>query len=233
MHKYLWAVAATLVTTSASALDIDANGGMNTQYIFRGVPQSDGKAAAFGGLDLNQSGFYAGTWASTVNSTPPDPVLTGPAVPAGTASGLEVDLYGGYDGTLGDFNYGIGTTWYTYTDKFDDDYLEFNLKAGWKWFSINAAIGKYDNFAGPRQNYQFYAINAEYNGLYTTIGIFADDFDGNYYEAGYGSTLSAGDTELFDYSLSLIYSDKTLLGGDDDINLVARISKKFHLFSGQ
>ncbi len=234
MHKCLPAIAALILPTSATALDISANGGLNSEYIFRGVPQSDGKATAFGGLDLEHAGFYLGTWASTVDSSPPVPVVAGPAMPTtGTNGGLEVDLYGGYGNDLGDFSYGIGGTVYTYTDHFDDEYRELNLSAGWKWFSADAAFGEYDNFDEPRQNYQFYAINAGYNGLYATIGIFADDFDGNYYEAGYGSTLSVGDTELFDYSLSLIYSDKTLLGGDDDLNLVARISRKFNLFSSR
>ena len=232
MHKYLAPIAVLLAITPAAALDLSANGGINTQYIFRGVPQSDGKAAAFGGLDLQQSGFYAGTWASTVNSPPPVPVVSGPAVPAGSADGLEVDLYGGYDGALGEVSYRIGTTWYTYTDQFDDDYLELNLSATWKWLAVTAVIGEYDNFTGPRQNYQFYSMNIEYHGLYATIGIFTEDFSGNYYEAGYSSTLTAGNTTLFDYGLSLVYSDKALLGGSDDVNLVARISRTFDLFNG-
>ncbi len=234
MYKYLPAIVALLITSSATALDISANGGLNSEYIFRGIPQSDGKAAAFGGLDLEQSGFYLGTWASTVDAGPSLTMPTPPAQPELVSSGgdgLEIDFYGGYGGEIGDFSYGIGGTVYTYTDKFDDEYRELNLGAGWKWFSVDAAFGEYDNFDGPRQNYQFYAIKAEYQGLYATAGIFEDDFNGNYYEAGYGNTLSVGGTELFDYSLSVIYSDDKLLGGADDINIVAQISRTFSLFN--
>lgn len=71
---------------------------------------------------------------------------TAPVVAVG--QGLEVDLYGGYDGTVGDFRYGIGATGYFYTDNFDDTYKEINLSAGYDIFSVSGAIGRYDNFAG-------------------------------------------------------------------------------------
>lgn len=208
-----------LATTPAMAVDLSANAGLNSEYIFRGIPQSDGKAAAFGGFDLDASGFYAGTWASTVDSG------------TGRNDGLEIDYYAGYGGEVGDFSYGIGGTWYSYTDQFDDDYKEINLSGGWQFLTLNVAIGEYDNFDGPTLNYQFYDITAEYQGWHATIGIFADDFDGNYYEAGYGNTLTVNDVELFDYSFVVIYSDDKLLGGSDDINIVAQITKNFSLFS--
>jgi len=208
-----------LAAVPALAVDLGANAGLSSEYIFRGIPQSDGKAAAFGGLDLGAAGFYAGTWASTVDSG------------SGRNDGLEIDYYGGYGGEAGDFRYGIGGTWYSYTDQFDDDYKELNLSGGWRFLTLNVAIGEYDNFGGPTLNYQFYDITAEYRGWHATIGIFADDFDGNYYEAGYGDTLTVNDVELFDYSFVVIYSDDKLLGGDDDINIVAQITKNFSLFS--
>lgn len=219
MKKLLVAVVATVSAGPLMALDLSANAGLNSEYIFRGIPQSDGKAAAFGGFDLESGGFYLGTWGSTVDAGSTD------------GDGLEVDLYGGYSVDIGEFSLGVGATWYTYTDKFDDDYRELNLSAAWSFVSLNVAIGEYDNFDGPTLDYQFYDLTAEFNGLYAKVGIFENDFDGNYYEAGYGSTLSVNDVELFDYSFSLIYSDDTLLGGSDDINIVAQISKNFSLFT--
>lgn len=230
--KQLLAVSGLMIAMPAMAVDITANAGLNSEYIFRGIPQSDGKAAAFGGFDLEQSGFYLGTWASTVDSgtvtgAADDPVVSDPV----GGDGLEIDWYGGYGGEVGDFSYGIGATWYTYTDKFDDDYRELNLNGGWKWFSVDIAIGEYDNFDGDTLDYEFYSLTAELNGLYAIVGIFENDFDGNYYEAGYGNTLTVGDVELFDYQFSVIYSDDKLLGGSDDINIVASITKQFSLFS--
>jgi uncharacterized protein (TIGR02001 family) len=201
----------TLATVSAPAMavDLSANIGYNSQYIFRGIPQST--SSAMGGLDLEAGGFYLGTWGADVGD------------------GLEIDYYGGYGFEVGEFNFGVGGTIYTYTDDFDDTYMEVNLSAGWKFLTFDAAIGEYDNFGGPTLNYQFYSVTAEYEGFYGRVGMFADDFDGNYYEAGYGGTLTVQDTDWFDYAFAVIYSDSTLLGGDSDTNFVFTLSKTFDL----
>ena len=224
MNKYsvskLLVVPAVLLSTSATAVDITANGGLYSEFIFRGFPQSDGDAAAFGGADVEWDlGFYLGTWASTVDSG------------AGGNDGLEIDFYGGYAGEVGDFSYGAGVTVYRYTDSFDDDYNEVNLTGGWRFITVNFDIGEYENFGGPDQDYQHSLVTLEYNGLYANWGAFYDDFDGDYFTVGYGNTLNVADTDLFDYSLSVIHSTDTLLGGSSDTNIVVEISKTFDVWS--
>jgi uncharacterized protein (TIGR02001 family) len=196
-----------LYLQTATAQEWSANLGYNSEYIFRGIPQKT--SSAFGGVDFEAGGFSAGAWTADVGD------------------GLEVDLYGAYGFEAGDFGFSVGGTWYTYTGDFDDDYLELNLGASWKFLSFDMAIGEYGNFDGPTLNYQFYSLTASHNGFYGTVGMFADDFDGNYYEAGYGNNLTVKDVDLFDYALAVIYSDSTLLGGDSDTNLVFTISKTF------
>ncbi|MGA9575566.1 MAG: TorF family putative porin [Lysobacterales bacterium] len=196
-----------LQVQNAFAQEWSANLGYNSEYIFRGIPQKS--SSAFGGVDFGAGGFSAGVWSADVGD------------------GLEVDLYSAYGFEVGDFGFSVGGTWYTYTDDFDDDYLELNLGASWKFLSFDAAIGKYDNFTGPTLNYQFYSMTASYEGFYGTVGMFADDFDGNYYEAGYGNNLTIKDVDIFDYAIAVIYSDSTLLNGDADTNLVFTITKNF------
>ena len=197
----------TAISAPAMAVDLSANIGYNSQYIYRGIPQKN--SSAFGGLDLTASGFYLGTWGADVGD------------------GIEIDYYGGYRFDVGDFNFGVGGTFYTYTSDFDDTYKEVNLSAGWKWFTFDAAIGDYANFDGPTQNYQFYSVTGEYKGFYGKVGWFADDFDGTYLEGGYGNTLTVQEKDLFDYAFAVIYSDSTLLGGSSDTNLVLTLSKTF------
>lgn len=213
-------LALAAISTPARSLELSANGALSSEYIFRGIPQSDGKAAVSGGLDLAQGGLYLGTWASTVD----DGV-------SGTSDGLEVDWYGGYGGELGDLSWAVGATWYTYTDDFDDEYLELNLSLGYAFLTLDAAIGEYDNFDGPTQDYEYYSLTAEYRGFFARAALFENDFDGEYYEAGYGNTLSVGDTYLLDYSFSAIYSTDDLLGGEDDLNLVLGISRRFDIYA--
>ena len=197
----------TTISAPAMAVDLSANIGYNSQYIYRGIPQKN--SSAFGGLDLTANGFYLGTWAADVDD------------------GIEIDYYGGYGFNVGDFSFGVGGTLYTYTGDFDDTYKEINLSAGWKFLTFDAAIGRYDNFSGPTLDYQFYSLTAEHKGFYGKVGWFADDFDGTYIEGGYGNTLTVKETDLFDYAFAVIYSDSTLLGGDSDTNLVLTLKKTF------
>lgn len=198
---------ATLPWQAAPAQDLSANLGYNSEYVYRGIPQKS--SSAFGGLELQHGGLYLGAWAAEVGD------------------GIEIDYYGGYGFDAGDFSFSIGGTWYTYTGDFDDEYLELNLGAGWKWLSFDAAIGEYGNFGGPKLDYEFYSLTVAHNGFYGTFGTFENDFDGHYYEAGYGRTLEVDERALFDYAIAVIHSDSTLLGGESDTNLVLSLSKSF------
>ena len=205
-------LAATLGAVSAPALaaDVSANIGWASQYVYRGIFQS--KSSASAGLDLEAGGFYAGVWGADVDD------------------GVEIDYYGGYGFEVGAFSLGAGATLYTYTGDFDDTYTEVNLSAGLGWLTFDAAIGTYDNFGEPDLDYQFYSLTAEYNGFYGVIGTFADDFEGSYFEAGYGNTLTVGETDLFDYGFSVVHSDEDLAGSDSsDTNFILTLSKGFDL----
>jgi len=75
------------------------------------------------------------------------------------------------------------------------------------------------------------SLRAYYNGFYAKFGNFSNDFDGSYYEAGYGNTFNVQDTYLFDYSIYYVYSDSDLVGEADN-NLVFGVVRKFDIFSG-
>jgi uncharacterized protein (TIGR02001 family) len=88
----------------APDLTVAYNIGLYSQYIFRGLTQTDRGPAVQGGIDLtHSSGFYLGAWASNI-SWLRDSYGTNPrtAVPAYSSGGhLELDLYGGYRYTFG------------------------------------------------------------------------------------------------------------------------------------
>lgn len=102
------AVAAVLgsATFSGAALaELSGNVGVVSEYLFRGVPQSGG-AAVQGGLDYaSESGFYAGTWASTINFA------------GATGSAAEVDFYAGFGGEAGSVGYDVGAIYYWYSEE--------------------------------------------------------------------------------------------------------------------
>jgi uncharacterized protein (TIGR02001 family) len=195
---------ATLLVASATAqADVSANLGFASEYYYRGIFQESSSAS--GGIDYESNGFSVGTWAADVGD------------------GLEVDLYGGYGGEFGDFSYSVGFTGYYYTGDFDDTYQEINLGAGYGVFSFDVAVGRYDNFDGPTLDYTYYSITAEKNGFYGKYAGFSQDFEGEYVEVGYGTTVA----EL-DVGLSLIFSNSDLVGESDEA-VVLTIGKSFDI----
>ena len=92
----------------APDLTVAYNVGLYSQYIFRGLTQTDRGPALQGGVDLtHSSGFYLGAWASNIswlrdkNNNEPDNNDS-----AYTKGGhLELDIYGGYRYT---FANGVG-----------------------------------------------------------------------------------------------------------------------------
>lgn len=83
---------------------ITGNIGLFSSYRFRGIDQTFGKPALQGGIDYShESGFYAGNWNSNVSS--------GAGFPSGN---LEMDFYGGYKTSFGDFGVDVGILHYYY-----------------------------------------------------------------------------------------------------------------------
>jgi uncharacterized protein (TIGR02001 family) len=81
------------------------NIGAVTDYRYRGISQSRLNPALQGGIDFtHKSGFYLGTWASTIKWIKD----------AGGDGPVEWDLYGGYKGTAGIVGYDVGLLRYQY-----------------------------------------------------------------------------------------------------------------------
>lgn len=93
---------------------LTANIGLFSQYVFRGVSQTNEKPAVQGGFDWShKSGIYLGTWASNI-SWLSDATSGNPPGQTASAS-MEWDFYGGYKGSLPyDLGYDLGVLYYYY-----------------------------------------------------------------------------------------------------------------------
>ena len=110
-----------------------------------------------------------------------------------------------------------------YTDDFDDTYKELNFSLGNGFLSLDASFGQYENFSGPTQDYSFYTVKADHNNVYALIGSFGGDFEGEYYEAGYGF-----EAQGLDFSIAVIHGTSALLGEPDN-SIVFSIGKSLDL----
>jgi uncharacterized protein (TIGR02001 family) len=95
--------AAPAASAPASPWSVTGNVGLFSDYTFRGVSQTNRKPALQGGFDVaHSSGLYAGNWNSNVDSV----MYNG--------ANLEMDFYGGYKATFGDFGLDLGALYYYY-----------------------------------------------------------------------------------------------------------------------
>jgi len=98
----------------APDLTVAYNVGLYSQYIFRGLTQTNRQPALQGGIDLtHSSGFYLGAWGSNISwlrdkiGTSSDAVYT-------SGGSLELDLYGGYRTDIKGVGIDVGALQYWY-----------------------------------------------------------------------------------------------------------------------
>ena len=89
------------------------NVALTSDYVFRGLSQTDGNPAIQGGFDYLNGSFYAGTWASNV----------------AFSSGPEIDVYAGFTPTVGPVVLNVGVIGYFYPGA-DDDAANFDFYEG-------------------------------------------------------------------------------------------------------
>lgn len=119
----LAAAQATAAAAPASPHTLTGNLGLFSEYRFRGIAQTFGQPAIQGGFDYSHaSGWYAGNWNSNVNE--------GAGFPAGN---IEMDFYGGWKNTWGDWGLDVGAIHYAYPGS-----------------DANAATGTSAAFTNPR-----------------------------------------------------------------------------------
>jgi len=127
-------MAATVLATSvfvaapamAQEVTVSGNAAIVTEYRFRGVDLSGGDIAVQGGIDVGlPSGFYVGTWGSSIDE---DTVGYGHT---------ELDIYGGWTGDLTEgvaADVGVIAYLYPNAGPGDFDYIEF-------YGSLTASLG--------------------------------------------------------------------------------------------
>jgi len=133
-------------TTPAAAPEPDWTGtgnvGLFSQYVFRGLTQTNQKPAVQGGFDLaHKGGFYVGTWASNISWL--SDAYPASAPPPAPSASLEWDFYGGYKGSLPmDFGYDLGVLYYWYPGKYpptgytSPNTTELYAALSWKFLSF-------------------------------------------------------------------------------------------------
>lgn len=99
------ALAQSTPATPEPDYTLSFNAGAVSDYRYRGISQSRLRPALQAGADFaHKSGFYVGTWGSTIRWIKD----------AGGDASIELDVYGGYKTTLGAFGIDVGALRYLY-----------------------------------------------------------------------------------------------------------------------
>jgi uncharacterized protein (TIGR02001 family) len=201
--------AAVLAASSVSQVaiaDFEANIGVTSNYLWRGVSQSGDSASVSGGIDYsNESGFYAGTWVGSLSE----------------GAGAETDFYLGFGGESGGLGYDVGYIYYAYTDLNDGNFgeLYFNGNVGAFGFGLAYTVNSQaDDGALFDTGDLYYNVNYGFElsndfGLGITAGYY--DFD-----SGSDSDYShvQADIAKGDFTFSISKAEEA--SGDKDVKFV-------------
>jgi len=198
-------LAASAMASSAAMAEFTGNIGVTSNYLWRGITQTNEQAAIQGGLDYDYKGFYVGTWLSNVSWTTPE--------------GYEMDLYAGYGFDVGPVGLDVGYIAYMYPLSTPDgeDFSEVYLNASWEWLSAGIAYNV-DSDAGGDDSHKYYYVAGNWEvgkglGLGALIGSY--DFDGGseYDYTHYQVSLSKDD---FTFALDGNDTDTAFWGANSD-----------------
>jgi uncharacterized protein (TIGR02001 family) len=186
MKKLFLLVGILSLPTFAS---VSANVSFTSDYIWRGMTQSDGPAIQ-GGFDYAaESGFYAGIWGSNVNFN--------------DGAGSELDYYFGYGFEAGAIGIDLGYVAFDYPDNTDGlDFEEIVIGLSYSDFGLTFALGQ---DGAPDYTEVSYALGA-FGFSYGEYDDYGDNFG-----ISYGFTCGS-------YDCGFAYSDfsDTGYGADED-----------------
>lgn len=175
------------------------NVGLFSEYVFRGIEQTNNKPAVQGGLDLgHKSGFYLGTWASNVSwlsDGNPD-----------VSASMEWDWYGGFKFALpADVGADVGVLYYWYPGTYPDGFTrpnttELYAALSWKMLQAKYSQSVSDTFGFPDSKNSYYVegnlnwdVIDKVNDIVGKVTLFA--------HVGYQSFRNNGDYSYTDWKV--------------------------------
>ncbi|MFT6655492.1 MAG: hypothetical protein ACJAWI_002265 [Marinomonas primoryensis] len=168
---------------AASALELTGNVALTTDYIWRGVSQTDGSPAIQGGFDADfGNGVYAGVWGSNVDFADD------------SDESLELDIYGGWAGEFNGVGVDVGVIHYAYpTSGTETDFTEVYVGATF----------------GPASLTQYFGVDlgsddiGDYRlGNYTDLGLDLGEYNGVAFSAHLGYFDLQKDDDYWDWKLA-------------------------------
>ena len=232
LRKIAVAIVLSIGLSAAGAASAGVSGSVAivSDYLFRGVTQTNGKPALQGGVSwTHDSGFHVGTWGSSISwLSDSDPDIS---------SQVELDVFLGYAGSFGDsaVGYDVGLNYYAYPGDYPAgfnraDTVELFFGVSWKFLGARYWVATTDLFGIDDSNG---STNLDLSATWE----FSPGWSGT---AAFGKQWISGSSGAEDYTFWKIGVDKSFdngfaiggswnsndLGGVDD-SFVLAVSKSF------
>ncbi len=158
------ALSALFAGSAAMAGDFSYNIGVQSNYIWRGVSQTNNDAALQGGIDYKKGTFYAGTWLSNV-----DFAGTGT-----THADTEMDLYAGLTPSVGNWSFNFGVYYYTYPNASGVTFGELQADVSHSWGKGTIGINTFTPIDTLERPYVEIAASYPLSSKWTISGALGD-----------------------------------------------------------
>lgn len=203
---------ATIAGVGAANAETTASVSMTTDYVFRGITQTDNGPAIQGSFDWSQDMVYAGAWASNVDDF-------------GVDASMELDLYVGLTPTTGPVSWDLALVGYFYPgavdDGFESDYFEGIVGASIdvsEQFSVGAEAAFTPEYFGDSGEALYLGVNGAFafNDATSVSAEFGNqDFDlgGDYDTWNLGVSHA-----MHGFGIDLRYHDTNISGLDEVVN---------------
>jgi uncharacterized protein (TIGR02001 family) len=201
----------------ANEVEVSGNVGATSNYIWRGMTQTDDKASINGGIDLGYKGFYLGSWASNVDFL--------------DDANYELDVYAGYGNSIADISYDISYIKFLYpgsdgSSDFDEATISLGYDINDLSLGLSYALATYTENDGVKNDYA--EATASYDFKVASLDLSYGDYQntGNNYSIGVSKSFDLKGNTL---DLSVAYSDfdSDASKSDDQENVFATIAYSF------
>ncbi|MDD5057013.1 MAG: TorF family putative porin [Sideroxydans sp.] len=181
----------------AESSPVSFNASLTTNYLYRGISQTNAKPAIQGGVDYaNANGLYIGAWASTISWLKDAGVVS--------SAPLEIDTYAGYKGAVNsDVSYDVGFLRYNYPGSYNAGMTKADTNEIYGAVSYNIVTAKLSYSLGDlfgvadAKGSTYFELNANYPLADTGVTL-----GGHYGKQTYTGTTVNSAATYSDYKLS-------------------------------
>jgi uncharacterized protein (TIGR02001 family) len=176
LNSLILAALAVPGVAMADGSPFSGNVTLTTDYLYRGVTQTENRGAIQGGFDYaHPSGLYAGVWGSNISWLTDNSSSTGYT----DGASLELDTYAGFRNSFAeDFSYDVGFLRYNYSGNMTPGATSASTNEiygliGWKWISAKYSYSLANLFGVPDSSGSgYFDLSASYTmeGPGVTLG---------------------------------------------------------------